>query len=120
MYNLLVKNIVILHGTSETDQSFWFPWLKQNLEPKGYSVSIPALPGADYPDLTKWLPVVLKETYTHDTILIGHSAGCPLQLSVLENLNVKIKQAILVSGYARPKGKKKEPEKILVRPFFVF
>ncbi len=31
----------------------------------------------------------------------------------MENINVTIKQAILVSGYARPKGEKKEPEKIL-------
>jgi hypothetical protein len=106
-------NIVILHGTSETEKSFWLPWLRRELDQRGHSVAIPRLPDADYPDLAKWLPVALEQTYTPDTILIGHSAGCPLQLSVLENINVKIKQAILVAGYARPKGPKKEPEKIL-------
>lgn len=108
-----MKNVVILHGTSETNQSFWLPWLKKELEQKGYTVSIPSLPDADFPDLAKWLPVALKEMYTPETVLIGHSAGGPLQLSVLENIDVKIQQAILVSGYARPKGEKKEPEKIL-------
>lgn len=108
-----MKNVVILHGTSETKESFWIPWLTKELEAKGYSVSIPALPDADYPNLTKWLSVALDETYTPETILIGHSAGCPLQLSVLENIDVKIKQAILVAGYARQKGEEKEPEKIL-------
>ena len=46
-------------------------------------------------------------------MLIGHSAGGPLQLSVLENINVRIKQAILVAGYARPVATKYEPQKIL-------
>lgn len=108
-----MKNAVILHGTGGTDQSFWFPWLKKELEQKEYNVSIPLLPDTDHPDLEKWLPVALQQTYTEETVLIGHSAGGPLQLSVLENINVKIKQAILVAGYARPKGEKKDAEKIL-------
>jgi predicted alpha/beta hydrolase family esterase len=57
--------------------------------------------------------VALKETYTSETILIGHSAGCPLQLSVLENINVKIKQAILVAGFAKKLKGDKEKQKIL-------
>ncbi|MBI2011439.1 alpha/beta hydrolase [Candidatus Daviesbacteria bacterium] len=98
-----MKNVVILHGTGETKDSFWFPWLTKELEKRGYSVSLPQLPDANHPGIKKWLPVALKETYTPETVLIGHSAGCPLQLSVLENLDLKIKQAILVAGYARPK-----------------
>ncbi len=97
-----MKNAVILHGTSETKDSFWFPYIIKELEAKGYTVSLPVLPDADDPDINKWLPVALEETYTPETIILGHSAGCALQLSVLENLTVKIKQAILVSGYARP------------------
>ncbi|MEK7450700.1 MAG: alpha/beta fold hydrolase [Patescibacteria group bacterium] len=108
-----MKNVIILHGTGETKNSFWFPWLTRELLKKGYTVSLPELPNADYPDIKKWLPVALRETYTSETVLIGHSAGGPLQLSVLENINIKIKQAILVSGYARPKGKDKKPELIL-------
>lgn len=108
-----MKNVVILHGTSETKDSFWFPWLTKELEKKNYAVSLPALPYADYPALKKWLPVALKENYTPETILIGHSAGCPLQLSILENINIRIKQAILVSGYARPKSDNPKPEPIL-------
>lgn len=108
-----MKNVVILHGTGETKDSFWFPWLTQELEKRGYTVSLPQLPDGDHPDIKKWLPVALKETYTSETILIGHSAGGPLQLSVLENIEVKIKQAILVAGYARPKSEDPQPEPIL-------
>ncbi len=98
------RNAVILHGTGETDGSFWLPYIKKDLEAKGYFVSIPLLPDAGNPRLSNWLPVALKEAYTKDTVLIGHSAGCPLALSVLERLDSGIKQAILVSGYARKLG----------------
>jgi predicted alpha/beta hydrolase family esterase len=97
-----MKNVIILHGTSETDQSFWYPWLTKELADKGYEVSIPTLPKADVPDIKHWLPAALKETYNEETVLIGHSAGCPLMLSVLENIDVKIKQAIFVAAYFEP------------------
>ena len=99
-----MKNVIILHGTDETDKSFWLPYIKTKLENKGYHVSIPLLPDADKPDIKKWLPKALNEKSTTETVLIGHSAGCPLILSILENLDIKINQAILVSGYARRKG----------------
>jgi predicted alpha/beta hydrolase family esterase len=51
--------------------------------------------------------------YDKDTVLIGHSAGAPLILSVLENITTPVRLAILVAGYARPKGEKMEEEKIL-------
>lgn len=94
-----MKNVVILHGTSETKDSFWYPWLTAELEKKGYHVSLPALPDADDPDIQKWLPAALQETYTDETILIGHSAGCPLLLAVLEQLSTPISQAIFVAAY---------------------
>ncbi len=97
-----MKNAVILHGSGETPESFWFPYIKLELEKKGYIISIPQLPNTDNPDLASWLPAAFKEAYNEETLLVGHSAGCPLILSVLEQLNVKIKQAILVAGFSTP------------------
>jgi len=108
-----MKNAVILHGTSETKDSFWFPWLIAELEKRDYKVSLPALPDADHPTLENWLPEALKEEYNEETIVIGHSAGGPLVLSVLENIGVKVKQAVLVAGYVRMKGKETKPDAIL-------
>jgi serine hydrolase len=108
-----MKNAIILHGTSCIPDSFWQPSIKSFLEKNGYKVSVPLLPDADIPDLEKWLPVALKNcNYNEDSIIIGHSAGGPLVLSVLENINVQIHKAILVAGYARKKGDEK-PELIL-------
>lgn len=108
-----MKHVVILHGTGETDKSFWLPYIKQNLIQKGYSVSIPNLPETDAPTLEAQLPAALQEMYDEESIVIGHSSGCPLILSVLENIEVQVKQAILVAGFARPYGKEKHKDAIL-------
>ena len=98
---MTVKNVIILHGTGDSPDDFWFPYLKNNLEDRGYSVWLPQLPNAQKPNLKDWLSFVLqKGTISNDTILIGHSAGAQLILSILEKIDCQIKQAILISGYA--------------------
>lgn len=104
-----MKNVIIFHGSGETKESVWFPWLTKGLSEKDFHVSLPDLPDGDNPELQKWLPVALDEKYTEETILIGHSAGCALILSVLEKISIKVKQAILVAGYARSLSDKIEP-----------
>jgi predicted alpha/beta hydrolase family esterase len=94
-------NAIIFHGTGSNPDHFWFPWLRSNLEQRGHNVWLPQLPNPDTPDIKEWLPFALNNgVYDEDTILVGHSAGCPLILSILENIDVKVRKAILVSGFA--------------------
>src|SRR3989339_594016 len=51
--------------------------------------------------------------FTEETVIVGHSAGGPLVLSVLENIQVQIHKAILVAGFGRPLRDDKEPQPIL-------
>ena len=105
-----MKNAIILHGTGCNPSSFWQPSIKRFLEKKGYNVWVPVLPAADKPDLKKWLPFVLRGgKFNKDTILIGHSAGSPLVLSILEKISVTIYKAILVAGYTKIKSKDDNP-----------
>lgn len=98
-----MKNVIIFHWTLSTPNSFWFHYIKKSLSKDRYNVLIPQLPNADNPDLSLWLPFVLKEfQYNKDTILIGHSAGCPLILSILENIDVAVSKAILVAWFCKP------------------
>lgn len=109
-----MKNAKLFHGTGCTPDSYWFPYVKQNLERIGYIVSVPQLPKTDTPILKNWLPVALKLTpYDADTVLIGHSAGAPLILSVLESINVEIAKAILVAGYGRQRPSKKDKDTMI-------
>ena len=49
------------------------------------------------------MPFVLKSfSYDENTIFVGHSSGCPLILSILENITTPIKKAILVAGFCEP------------------
>lgn len=98
-----MKNAIILHGTSGTPEQFWFPWLKKELEAKGYAVWVPQLPEADTPKKELWIPYILEHgRFTAETIIVGHSAGSPATLAVLEKLQLTIKQAILVAAYFEP------------------
>lgn len=95
-----MTKVIILHGTSCSPDMYWYPYIKEKLENKGYSVFVPSLPNPHDANIDEWLPFILdNENLNEDVILIGHSAGSPLILSILENINFKIKQAILVAGF---------------------
>lgn len=98
-----MKQTIIFHGTGCNPNSYWQPYVASQLRERGFEVWVPQLPDAENPRLDTWLPFVLKNgTYTSETIIVSHSAGCPLTLSVLENIDVQIQKAILVAGFARP------------------
>jgi hypothetical protein len=109
-----MKNAIIFHGTGCTPNSYWFPSIKKHLENLGYEVWVPQLPEADNPDIAKWLPKALEGHYSEETIIMGHSAGGPLVLSVLENIGVTIHKAIMIAGFARQlRIDKDKPQPIL-------
>lgn len=99
-----MKNAIMFHGSGETPNSFWYPSIRKFLENHGYKVWAPQLPEPqqDTPEIKIQLPFVLENgSFDEETLLIGHSAGCPLILSTLENISVKINKAILVAGFSR-------------------
>jgi uncharacterized protein len=105
MLNLLIKdknmkNAIILHAMGNSPADFWYPWLKSQLEQKGYEVWVPQLPDTASPRIDTWVPYIFEHgKFTPETILIGHSAGAAVSLSVLEALPTKISQAILIAGF---------------------
>lgn len=97
-----MKNVLILHGKGATPDDNWFPWLKTELEDRGYKVWVPQLPNADQPDEKAYNEMLLGSDFEfEDAVLIGHSAGAVAALKLLPHLpdTVRVKRTILVGGF---------------------
>ncbi len=98
-----MKNAIILHGAGNNSQGNWFPWIKKELEEKGYNVFSPDLSNSDTPILKDWLDTIFSNkdfVFNNETLLVGHSSGATLILRILEQLpkGVKINKAIMVAA----------------------
>jgi predicted alpha/beta hydrolase family esterase len=92
---------IIFHGTDSNPSQSWYKWLQAKLEARGYTVEVPHYPNINKGPVEEFLPGVIKNhTFDKETVLIGHSSGSVLVLSLLEEIEPKIKQAILVAGYS--------------------
>ena len=98
--NNMDTNIFIFHGTEGYPEENWFPWLKQELEQKGYQVFIPQFPSPPIipAKIAEWFDVLknYKLSINEHSVLIGHSLGGIFALRVLEKLDSPIKLAIFV------------------------
>jgi len=91
-------NIIIIHGYDATPHDNWFMWLKEKLVAQGHSVSVPQMPGGQHPVLEEWMKTFEALDCDENTVLIGHSLGCPFILNVL--MKYKVKAVVLVAGFA--------------------
>lgn len=106
-----MKNAIIFHGTDCKPTDYWYPWLQKELENTGYKVAVPYYPEINHESIDTFLPKTLaSHKFDEETVLVGHSAGGPLLLSILESIETPVKQAILVAGYSRrPENKQLDP-----------
>ena len=95
-----MKNAIIVHGRRAQPEIHWFFEEKENLEEKGYTVSVPKCSDAVHPKLADWMKVLEKESLRENTILIGHSLGTVAVLRLLEKKNIKVDKVFLLAGYA--------------------
>lgn len=97
------KRVFLIHGWEGYPEEGWRPWLKKELERRGFAVIVPAMPNTATPTLEKWAPYLTEiiGTPNGETFLIGHSLGCITILRYLETLkgNEQIGGAILVAGF---------------------
>lgn len=102
-------NYVILHGYKSDATENFYPWLKLELERRGFKVQAPTMPMEDQDHPQKRLDYVLKNvTFDQNTVIIGHSLGSVIAMKVVEQLNHPVAGLITVAGFAEPKFKDKE------------
>lgn len=98
-----MKNALLLHGAGNDHTGNWIPWLKEELENKGFIVWTPDLPDSNIPNREKWLSTIFSNkewVFGSESVIVGHSAGATLILRILEKLpaGTKINKAILIGG----------------------
>jgi len=98
-----MKTALILHSAGTNSQGNWFPWLKNELEKKGYKVWSPDLPNSDEPKQEDWQKTIFLNNdwkFNEDSVIVGHSVGATLILRILERLpeGKRVCKAILVAG----------------------
>jgi predicted alpha/beta hydrolase family esterase len=98
----MATNIFIFHGTEGYPGENWFPWLKNELEQKGYNVIVPQFPSPPVipAKIDEWFAVLkdYEKFIDEETIIVGHSLGGVFTLRVLEKLDSPIKAAVLVGA----------------------
>lgn len=99
------KRVFIIHGWGGYPEEGWFPWIKKELEQKGFEVFVPAMPNPAEPKIETWIPFLSQLVGKSDsqTYFIGHSIGCQAVLRYIETLpeNIKIKGIVLVAPWMK-------------------
>lgn len=99
------KRIILIHGWEGYPEEGWRPWLRKELESRGFQVINPAMPDTATPTMERWIPFLTQVIGNPDrsTYLVGHSLGCITILRYLESLkNDQLAGgAILVAGFGQ-------------------
>ncbi|MCK9446844.1 alpha/beta hydrolase [bacterium] len=99
------KRVYIIHGWDGYPEEGWFPWLKKELESRGFIVTIPLMPGNEEPRINNWVPAIQKIVINPDeqTYFIGHSMGCQAIIRYLETLSedTKIGGVVFIAGFLK-------------------
>ncbi len=114
------KRAFIIHGWDGYPEEGWFPWLKAELEQRGFAVEVPRMPHPAEPTIDDWVGHLAKLVGEPDenTYLIGHSMGCQTILRYLASLEDKrVGGAILVAGFFELAPLETDEEKAIAEPW---
>ena len=77
-----MKKVFIIHGWDGYPEENWFPWLKKELEDKGFEVFVLQMPDADNPRIEKLIPRYLN-TASREPCLCHTLALCRIGFLVI-------------------------------------
>lgn len=97
------KRAFIIHGWDGFPEEGWFPWLKKELESRGFVVAVPQMPKPEEPRINNWVPALKELVGTPDeqTYFVGHSMGCQTIARYLDSLpeGVNVGGVVFVAGF---------------------
>lgn len=114
-----MKRVIFVHRWSGGPLDDWRPWLKKELEQRGFEVLVPEMPDTDVPVIEKWVHHLAEVVGTPDskTYFIGHSIGCQTILRYLETIDNPIGGAIFVAGWFNLENLEDEESREVAKPW---
>ncbi len=92
-----ITKFLLLHGKGGSPTAGVLPWLKKELESKGFTVEVPTLPNPEAPNDVEQTEYVLKNCkIDSSTAILGHSFGGVVALRLLEK-GAKAGQVVLAA-----------------------
>ncbi|MDP4039507.1 MAG: alpha/beta hydrolase [Candidatus Pacearchaeota archaeon] len=117
----MARRVFIVHGWDFNPKMNWYPWLKKELERKGFKVIVPEMPDTAEPEINKWVSCLKKIVGKLDsqTYFIGHSIGCQTIMRLLEKEDYggKIGGVIFVAGWLKLNNLEDEEVKEIANPW---
>lgn len=97
----MAKRVFIVHRWEGSPRKDWYPWLKRELQKKGFTVMVPAMPHPERPTIGDWTKHLAKAVgkLDDDTYFIGHSVGCQTIIRHLATQKTACGGAVFVGGW---------------------
>ncbi len=114
-----MKRVFIVHRWSGEPETDWYPWVKTQLEERGYEVTAPSMRGQDEPEIGAWvghLADVVGEVDS-DTYFIGHSIGCQTIMRFLESQDQVVGGAVFVAGWFKLENLEDKETEAVAKPW---
>ncbi len=112
-----MKKVLIIHGLGGSDYPHWQAWLASELIKLNYTVSFPALPNRDNPDMNEWLEVVHNEIkYFKPDIVVCHSLANLLWFHLVEKYHIDEVDKLMLVAPVSQKCEMKELQSFLPYP----
>ncbi|TSC70572.1 MAG: hypothetical protein CEO12_293 [Parcubacteria group bacterium Gr01-1014_46] len=114
-----MKRVFVIHRWSGGSNDDWRPWLKVELEKRGYQVIVPEMPDTEVPNIDKWVNKLIEVVGLSDsqTYFVGHSIGCQAILRYLEKTNSIVGGAVFVSGWFNLNNLEDEEIREIAKPW---
>ncbi|MEK7107516.1 MAG: alpha/beta fold hydrolase, partial [Patescibacteria group bacterium] len=101
--NVPKPNFLLLHGYKGSAAGTFHPWLKRELERKGYAVQAPDMPNTNEPKESEQVKYVFDHCHIDEnTVIIGHSLGGAVAMKLLQKINRPIAGLILAAPAIDP------------------
>lgn len=106
-----MKNAVLVHGKPlreryespglpKPQDSYWFPWVREQLQNQGVETYTPQFPQPYYPVYQDWRGQFDQSSVSKETALVGHSAGTDFILRLLsEEPDITPERVVLVAPW---------------------